>query len=347
MKSGPFRLGNMGPGLGFVLLLFLAYYGFFLGAGYGLKLINFTSATNRFHPDFKASLWSKFFLLFLANTLLLEPLFRGLLLQSLIKKLSPVWACLLTSMAYSILMVPIWFLVNPPQEALAWHEGIVFITLLSLSASILYLAFNSIWVPALWMTLIYFIEVYILNDADSNLIPFGYYVSSSPHFYLLKYAAPVVQFLLLLVWTRNLSLRALNGNLIQITRWLGQFLFLLGGYTLIIKFFIPVTMALQEGEPLTHYIMWDFWWVAHWILGYGLLHPKKLRWLPGQAVGFALLVSTVEIVIVVTKFVLFSLQPEITYWTVSWFVNKIFVLACFISLLKLLLRREVREYLRG
>ena len=45
--------------------------------------------------------------------------------------------------------------------------------------------------------------------------------------------------------------------------------------------------------------------------------------------GFTL----IEIVIVVTKFVLFLGEPDWTIWTTNWFINKVFVLACFILVL--------------
>ena len=37
----------------------------------------------------------------------------------------------------------------------------------------------------------------------------------------------------------------------------------------------------------------------------------------------------VEIAIIVTKFALFLSAPEWTMWTTNWFINKVFVLACF------------------
>jgi cysteine desulfurase/selenocysteine lyase len=49
------------------------------------------------------------------------------------------------------------------------------------------------------------------------------------------------------------------------------------------------------------------------------------------------IVSVAEIVIVVTKFVLFLGDPEWTIWRTNWFINKIFVLGCFILLLGYLL----------
>jgi hypothetical protein len=49
-------------------------------------------------------------------------------------------------------------------------------------------------------------------------------------------------------------------------------------------------------------------------------------------------VSVVEIAIVATKLVLFLAAPEWTMWTTNWFINKLFVGACFGLLLVSLAR---------
>jgi uncharacterized membrane protein SirB2 len=56
-------------------------------------------------------------------------------------------------------------------------------------------------------------------------------------------------------------------------------------------------------------------------------------------------VSVVEIIIIVTKFALFLPAPEWTIWRTNWFINKCFVLACFIGLLGYLTMsaRELRQ----
>ena len=61
--------------------------------------------------------------------------------------------------------------------------------------------------------------------------------------------------------------------------------------------------------------------------------PKPGPW----TFGLALTVSIVEIVIVASKFVLFLQAPEWTIWRTNWFINKLFVLACFALLLAYLL----------
>ncbi len=111
------------------------------------------------------------------------------------------------------------------------------------------------------------------------------------------------------------------------TVFLAHFLILLSAWTLLIKYVFPVSMAVAEGVGIGTYIYWDFWWVAHLWLAYALLRPQSYTFM--LAVG----VSVVEIVIVVGKFMLFLPDPDWTIWTTNWFINKVFVLACFCLLL--------------
>ena len=111
------------------------------------------------------------------------------------------------------------------------------------------------------------------------------------------------------------------------TVFIAHFLILLSAWTLLIKYVFPVSMAVAEGVGIGTYIYWDFWWVAHLWLAYTLLRPQSYTFL--LAVG----VSVVEIIIVVTKFILFLPDPDWTIWTTNWFINKVFVLACFCLLL--------------
>jgi len=110
-------------------------------------------------------------------------------------------------------------------------------------------------------------------------------------------------------------------------RFLAHFLVILAAWTLVIKFAFPVAFAVAEGVPVGTYIMWDFWWVAHLALAWSLLHWGRYM------VPFAVGVSVAEIAIIVVKFALFFAEPEWTIWTTNWFVNKVFVLACFLLLL--------------
>ena len=110
-------------------------------------------------------------------------------------------------------------------------------------------------------------------------------------------------------------------------RFLADFLFLLAAWTLVIKYAFPVAYALNEGVPVLTYVMWDLWWVAHIWLGWALISR------PRYTFALALVVSVAEIIIVVTKFALFLAEPQWDIWASNWFVNKCFVLACFVLLL--------------
>lgn len=120
------------------------------------------------------------------------------------------------------------------------------------------------------------------------------------------------------------------------TKFFAHFLFILAAWTLVIKYFFPAAYAIGHGEAIGAYIFWDFWWVIHIWLGWALLKQ------PRYVYGLALIVSIVEIIIIVTKFALFLPAPEWTIWRTNWFINKCFVLACFIGLLGYLLRYGAR-----
>ena len=100
-------------------------------------------------------------------------------------------------------------------------------------------------------------------------------------------------------------------------------LIVLAAWTVTIKFVFPVAFAVAEGAPIGTYVYWDFWWVVHLWLAWALLHWQR------YTVALAIGVSVVEIAIIVTKFALFLAAPEWTIWTTNWFINKLFVLACF------------------
>jgi hypothetical protein len=106
-----------------------------------------------------------------------------------------------------------------------------------------------------------------------------------------------------------------------------HFLFILAAWTLVIKYVFPMSYALVEGVPILTYVYWDFWWVVHIWLGWSLLHWRRYTY--AAAIG----VSVVEIAIIATKFVSFLSAPQWTIWRTNWFINKIFVLACFLMLL--------------
>lgn len=120
-------------------------------------------------------------------------------------------------------------------------------------------------------------------------------------------------------------------------RFLAHFLIVLAAWTVTIKFAFPIAYALAEGSPPTRYIFWDLWWIVHLALAWSLLAWGRYTYL------FALVVALVEIAIVVTKLGLFLAAPDWTIWTTNWFVNKLFVLACFCLMLGwLMVRRPAR-----
>ena len=109
--------------------------------------------------------------------------------------------------------------------------------------------------------------------------------------------------------------------------FIAHFLFILAAWTLVIKYIFPFAYALAEGAPLGTYVYWDLWWVVHIWLGWSLLHWRRYTY--AAAVG----ISVAEIAIIATKFVAFLSAPQWSIWRTNWFVNKVFVLACFVLLL--------------
>ena len=119
------------------------------------------------------------------------------------------------------------------------------------------------------------------------------------------------------------------------TVFLAHFLFVLAAWTVVIKYLFPVGYALAHGlAPATHVYL-DFWPLAHVWLGWALLAR------PRHTYRLAFTVAVLEIGIVVTKLIAFLDEPQWTIWTTNWFVNKLFVLGCFVLMLvHLLARRE-------
>ena len=119
--------------------------------------------------------------------------------------------------------------------------------------------------------------------------------------------------------------------------FLAHFLFVLAAWTVVIKYVFPVGYAVAHGlAPGTHVYL-DLWPVAHVWLGWALLARPRYTY------ALALVVAVLEIGIVSTKFVLFLDEPQWTIWTTNWFVNKLFVLGCFVLMLGHLLVRR-RDY---
>ena len=115
-------------------------------------------------------------------------------------------------------------------------------------------------------------------------------------------------------------------------RFLAHWLILLAAWTLVIKFIFPVIYDAAYGEPLGAHIYWDFWWVIHLWLAFALLTR------PRYVYPLALVVSVVEIIIILTKFFFFLKAPDWTIFETNWFINKVFVLACFVTMLGWLVR---------
>lgn len=114
--------------------------------------------------------------------------------------------------------------------------------------------------------------------------------------------------------------------------FLAHLLFILAAWTVFIKYLFPIGFALANGEPWTSHIYWDLWPLAHIWMGWALL--ARPRYTRALAIGM----SVVEIIIISTLFARFLSDPDWSIWRTNWFVNKVFVLACFTLLLVTTLR---------
>jgi len=126
-----------------------------------------------------------------------------------------------------------------------------------------------------------------------------------------------------------------------ILTFLAYFLYILAAWTVVIKYLFPIAYALAEGRPAGTYVYPDLWPLVHVWVAWSLLHWN--RW----TFSLALVVSIAEIAIIVTKFALFLSAPEWTIWRTNWFINKIFVLACFAWLFVYLARSAKRRSAAG
>ena len=103
---------------------------------------------------------------------------------------------------------------------------------------------------------------------------------------------------------------------------------------MVIKYLFPIGYALANGlAPATHVYL-DFWPLAHMWLGWAIARAPALHLCAGARR------RRPRDRIVVTKFVLFLGEPQWTIWTTNWFVNKLFVLGCFVPMLAHLLARR-------
>jgi len=107
-------------------------------------------------------------------------------------------------------------------------------------------------------------------------------------------------------------------------------------WTLVIKYLAPALYAVAEraaGRPIESApYMWDFWWVAHLALAWLLWRRHPLARNAGLGVAIA------EIAIVAIKLGVYLGHPDLSFWRLLWFTNKLYVLAFFLFLLVVLLR---------
>jgi hypothetical protein len=109
--------------------------------------------------------------------------------------------------------------------------------------------------------------------------------------------------------------------------FLAHFLFVLAAWTVVIKYLFPIAYSQAYGEPILAHVYLDLWPIAHVAVGWSLLHWSRYTF------ALAAAASVAEIAIVVTKLVLFLSAPQWNIFSTNWFINKLFVLGCFILLL--------------
>ncbi len=117
-----------------------------------------------------------------------------------------------------------------------------------------------------------------------------------------------------------------------------HYLLILAAWTLVIKFLFPISYAMLEDVSWSTYVMWDFWWVAHLWLAWAFI----VRW--RYLYPLAYITSVLEILIVSFKFYFFLINPDWTIWTANWFINKVFVLSCFLLIFSYLLAGKIKRW---
>ena len=108
-------------------------------------------------------------------------------------------------------------------------------------------------------------------------------------------------------------------------------------WTLVIKFLAPLLFRVSEiaaGGPPTAPVMWDFWWIAHLALAWMLWrrHPRA------RTAGLA--IAVLEIAIVAVKLTGWLAAPDLSFWRLLWFTNKLYVFGYFTVLVIVLLREK-------
>jgi hypothetical protein len=106
-------------------------------------------------------------------------------------------------------------------------------------------------------------------------------------------------------------------------------------WTLVVKYSVPLHWYWAErlaGRPVDAApVMWDLWPLAHATLAVALWRRTSWAW------RFGVAVAAVEIAVVATKFTLFLRAPELGFWRLLWFTNKLYVIVFFAALLGVLL----------
>ena len=112
-------------------------------------------------------------------------------------------------------------------------------------------------------------------------------------------------------------------------------------WTVAIKYATPILVATHESLPLSTYILWDAWPLAHLVLAIALLRRSK------GIVPLAFVIATAEVVVVIARYAMFFRDPIWDPWRTNWFTNKIFVISLFSAMLIWLAQPKVRARLRG
>lgn len=106
-------------------------------------------------------------------------------------------------------------------------------------------------------------------------------------------------------------------------------------WTLVVKYLAPLHWYWAErlagreiaGAP----VMWDLWPLAHAAMAVGLWRGARWAW------PFGVAVSAVEVAVVATKFYLYLRAPQLDFWRLLWFSNKVYVIVFFACALYVLL----------
>jgi hypothetical protein len=106
-------------------------------------------------------------------------------------------------------------------------------------------------------------------------------------------------------------------------------------WTVVVKYVAPLHWFWAErlaGRAIAAPpVMWDLWPLAHAAMAVGLWRGARWAW------GFGVAVSAAEIAVVATKFFFYLRAPELDFWRLLWFTNKLYVILFFACALYVLL----------